>query len=48
MAEPENRQKLLSQETLPSNPDYSPAGERDKPTTDWKGYSPETLHALDV
>jgi len=48
MAESENRQILLSQEAVPSNPDYSPAGERDKPTTDWKGYTPETLHALDV
>lgn len=48
MAEPENRQKLISQEPLPSNRDYSSIEEREKPATDWKGYSLETLHALDV
>lgn len=48
MAEAENRQKLMNQETLPPNRDYSPAEEREKPAADWKSYTPETLHALDV
>jgi len=48
MTESENRQKLMSQETLPPSRDCPPAEEREKPADDWRGYTPETLHALDV
>jgi hypothetical protein len=48
MAESENRQKPISQETHPPSRDYSFADEREKLAADWRGYSPETLHALDA
>jgi hypothetical protein len=48
MADPENRQSPISQETLPSGRDYPPAEQRQRPILDWKGYPLETLHALDV
>ena len=48
MAEPENWQNLGSQENLPFSRDYPPVEEREKSAADWKAYTLETLHALDV
>jgi hypothetical protein len=47
MSELESRQNPNSSESLPLSQGQPSADQCERPTADWRAYTPETLHALD-